>query len=64
MSEKTEKLLRVGEVAKRLQVSRRTVERWITQGKMRAIKYPSGRFKVPESEVERIWRSLKATESQ
>ncbi|MBS7617278.1 helix-turn-helix domain-containing protein [Candidatus Bathyarchaeota archaeon] len=64
MSEKTEKLLTTGGVAKRLQVSRRTVERWIVKGIIRAIKYPSGRFKVPESEVERIWSSLKATESQ
>ncbi|MBS7609821.1 hypothetical protein KEJ19_04530 [Candidatus Bathyarchaeota archaeon] len=40
------------------------MERWVVKGIIRAIKYPSGRFKVPESEVERIWRSLKATESQ
>jgi excisionase family DNA binding protein len=54
-----EKLLRTGEVAKRLQVSIKTVERWAKQGKIRAIEYPSGQIRIPESEVERIWRSLK-----
>jgi len=55
----SERLLTTGEVAKRLQVSRMTVDRWIRGGKLRAIRYPSGRYKVPESEVERIWKSLK-----
>ncbi len=59
MSEVSEKLLTTGEVARRLQVSRRTVQRWIKEGKLRALKYPSGHFKVPESEVEKIWKSLK-----
>ncbi len=59
MSEVSEKLLTTGEVARRLQVSIKTVQRWVKEGRLRAIKYPSGRFKVPESEVEKIWESLR-----
>lgn len=49
-----EKLLKVGEVARRLNVSRHTVLNWIKRGKIKAIRLPSGRYRIPESEVEKI----------
>ncbi|MBS7604824.1 hypothetical protein KEJ31_00790 [Candidatus Bathyarchaeota archaeon] len=29
------------------------------EGRINAIKLPGGRYRIPESEVEKIWRSLK-----
>ena len=52
--EKLERLLRVSEVAKILNVERHTVLNWIKKGKLRAIRLPGGRFRIPESEVKRI----------
>jgi len=47
-------LLRSGEVAELLGVDRHTVVKWIKEGKIRAIKLPSGRYRIPESEVRKI----------
>ena len=52
--EKKERLLRSGEVAELLGVDRHTVVKWIKEGKIRAIKLPSGRYRIPESEVRKI----------
>ena len=52
--EKKERLLRSGEVAELLGVDRHTVVKWIKEGKIRAIKLPSGRYRIPESEVKKI----------
>jgi len=49
-----ERLLRSGEVAEILGVDRHTVVKWIKEGKIRAIKLPSGRYRILESEVKRI----------
>jgi len=51
---KMEKLMKVSEVAKILNVSRHTVLNWIRKGKMKAIRLPGGRYRIPESEVRRI----------
>lgn len=58
------RLLTTGEVAKVLDVSRHAVLRWIKQGKLKAIELPSGRYKIPENEVEKIWKQLRVTESR
>ncbi|RLG80783.1 MAG: IS607 family transposase [Thermoprotei archaeon] len=50
----TEKLLPPREACKRLGVSFITLKRWIYSGKIRAVKTPTGRWMIPESEVERI----------
>ena len=50
----TEKLLPPREVCKRLGISFITLKRWIYSGKIRAVKTPTGRWMIPESEVERI----------
>ena len=52
--EDMERMLRSGEVAKLLGVDRHTVVRWIKEGKIRAVKLPSGRYRIPESEVRKI----------
>jgi len=52
--EKKERMLRSGEVAELLGVDRHTVVKWIKEGKIRAVKLPSGRYRIPESEVRKI----------
>jgi len=49
-----EKLLKISEVAKVLNVSMHTVLNWIKKGKLKAIRLPSGRYRIPEGEVRRI----------
>jgi len=49
-----ERMLRSGEVAKILGVDRHTVVKWIKEGKIRAVKLPSGRYRIPEGEVKKI----------
>jgi excisionase family DNA binding protein len=46
-----EKLLRPGEVARRLAVSRSTVYRWYWEGKLRGVKLSSGTVRILESSV-------------
>ncbi|OYT30795.1 MAG: hypothetical protein B6U94_05345 [Thermofilum sp. ex4484_79] len=49
-----ERMLRSGEVARILGVDRHTVVKWIKEGRIRAVKLPSGRYRIPESEVKKI----------
>jgi len=50
----TERLLPPREACRRLGISFITLKRWIYSGKIRAVKTPSGRWRIPESEIERI----------
>ncbi len=50
----SERLLPPREACKRLGISFITLKRWIYSGKIRAVKTPSGRWMIPENEVERI----------
>ena len=52
--ERRERMMRSGEVAEILGVSRHTVVKWIKEGRIRAIRLPSGRYRIPESEVKKI----------
>ena len=52
--ERREGLLRSGEVAEILGVCRHIVVKWIKEDKIRAIRLPSGRYRIPESEVRKI----------
>ncbi len=49
-------LLTTRKVAKLLSVSQSTVERWIVLDRLKAIKLPSGHYRVRRSEVDRILR--------
>ena len=50
----TERLLPPREACKCLGISFITLKRWIYSGKIKAVKTPTGRWMIPESEVERI----------
>ncbi|MCD6357883.1 MAG: IS607 family transposase [Thermoproteales archaeon] len=50
----TERLLPPREACKRLGISFITLKRWIYSGKIRAVKTPTGRWMIPESEIEKI----------
>ena len=50
-----DKLLTVGEVAERLRVERRTVIRWILEGRLRGFKLGQGRFwRVRERDLKKF----------
>ena len=47
-------LLPPRKACERLGISFTTLKRWIYSGKIRAVRTPSGRWKIPESEIEKI----------
>jgi len=49
-----EKTYTTGQTATLIGVSLRTIKRWIYSGKISAEKTSSGRYRVPESEIDRI----------
>ncbi len=48
-----EKLLRPGEVSRRLGVSRSTIYRWFWEGKLQGVKLPAGPVRILASSVAR-----------
>ncbi|MCL7393750.1 MAG: helix-turn-helix domain-containing protein [Thaumarchaeota archaeon] len=64
MEEGYEELLRPKEVAKIFNISVKTLWEWQKKGLIKAVRLPTGKLRYPKGEVERIWKSLKATESQ
>ena len=48
------RILRSGEVAEVLGVDRHAVVKWIKEGKIKAVRLPSGRYRIPESEVRKV----------
>lgn len=44
----------VKQAAQWLQVNEETVWRWIRKGKMKAVRLPSGRLRIEESEIRRM----------
>jgi len=64
MEKDYEELLRPREVAKIFNISMKTLWKWQKKGIIKAVRLPTGKLRYPRSEVERIWRSLKATESR
>ena len=49
-----ERFYRVKEVCGILRVDRRTLWKWIKEGKIKAVRLPSGRYRIPESEIRKI----------
>jgi len=64
MSGDYEELLRPKDVAKIFNISVKTLWEWQKRGIIRAVRLPTGKLRYPKSEVERLWRQLRATESQ
>ncbi len=48
------KFYKVKEAADLLNISEETLWRWIRFGKVRAIRLPSGRYRIPESEITKV----------
>jgi len=59
-----EELLRPSEVAKKFGISVKTLWKWQRKSIIRAVRLPTGKLRYPKSEVERLWRQLRATGSQ
>ncbi|MEM3636159.1 MAG: helix-turn-helix domain-containing protein [Thermoproteota archaeon] len=59
-----EELLRPSEVARRFGISVKTLWKWQRKGIIKAIRLPTGKLRYSKSEVERLWKQLRATESQ
>lgn len=49
-----DKLYTVSEVAEMLNVHKLTVLRWIKENRIKAIRLPSGRLRIPKEEVDKI----------
>ncbi len=47
------------QVAKRCNISRFTVLKWVKQGRIKAIKLLSGHYRIPESEVKSFMSFIK-----
>jgi predicted DNA-binding transcriptional regulator AlpA len=60
----SEELLRPRDVAKIFGISVKTLWKWQRKGIIKAVRLPTGKLRYPKSEVERLWKQLKATESQ
>lgn len=51
-------MLTVKEAAERLHVSPQTVYRWIDDGLLQVVKYPTGTVRIKDEEVERLLRPI------
>jgi putative resolvase len=60
----SEELLRPRDVARIFGISVKTLWKWQRRGIIKAVRLPTGKLRYPKSEVERLWKQLKATESQ
>ena len=57
-------LFRPRDVAEIFGISVKTLWKWQRKGIIRAVRLPTGKLRYPRSEVDRLWRQLKASESQ
>ena len=57
-------MLKPKDVAKIFNITTKTLWEWQKRGIIKAVRLPSGKFRYPRSEVERIWKQLRATESR
>lgn len=64
MSRDYDELLKPKDVAKIFNISVKTLWEWQKKGIIKAVRLPTGKLRYPKSEVERLWKQLRATESQ
>jgi putative resolvase len=53
-----DRLLTTGEAAQVLNVTAMTLRTWHYKGLLKAVRLPSGHFRIPESEIERLRRGV------
>ena len=61
MSAGSEKLLKPREFCELISISYRTFKRWVSEDRVHVVRTPTGRIRVPYSEVERILREKPET---
>jgi excisionase family DNA binding protein len=59
MSGETVEFFTPAEVAKILRVSPGTVARWVKLDQIRAVRLPSGHYRIPREEVDRLLREAR-----
>ena len=64
MEEDFEELLKPKDVARIFNITTKTLWEWQKKGIIRAVRLPTGKLRYPRSEVERLWRQLRASGSQ
>jgi putative resolvase len=55
----SDELLTTAEAAKMLKVSQKTIDRWVRLGHLRAVRLPTGRYRVSRAEIERMLREVR-----
>jgi len=60
MEEGYEELLKPKDVAKIFNITTKTLWEWQKRGIIKAVRLPSGKLRYPRSEVERVWKQLRA----
>jgi len=58
MSKRQRKMLKLAEIEQDMGVSRWTLYAWLKEGKIRGIKLPSGHYRVPREELEKLKREI------
>jgi predicted site-specific integrase-resolvase len=64
MKEDYEELLKPRDVAKIFNITTKTLWEWQRKGIIKAVRLPTGKLRYPRSEVDRLWKQLRATKSQ
>lgn len=49
------------ELAEKLRVSRDTIDRWVRRGLIEVVRLPSGHYRIPLAEVERLTMASRAS---
>lgn len=62
--EQKQKLVKLAECEASLGVSRWTLWSWIRTGRMKAVRLPSGQFRVPEAELQRIHEAVEPVQAK
>lgn len=56
--------MRPRDAARTFSITTKALWEWQRRGLIKAVRLPTGKLRCPKSEVERVWKQLKATESQ
>lgn len=59
----TDRIISIGAIARRLDVTGNTVRAWIRSGKLKATRTPSGRYRVSEADLVAAIEKINSNES-